>query len=98
MRLIAEAARQRDFDKGQVRRSNKLRHPIEPLLHRELIGTDAKAVLEAADEMIGADTGGLGKIGELEIKRQVSFDKIQGAALLGLRQPDVAPAPRSCTG
>src|SRR5882757_3611173 len=86
VRLIAETTRQRDFHKGQLRRSNKRHHAIEPLPHHELIGTDAKAALETADEMIGADAGGPGKIGELEIERQMSFDKIQAAALLGWRQ------------
>jgi hypothetical protein len=81
-----------------MRRSNKLHHAIEPLLHHELIGTDAKAVLETADEMIGADADRLGKVGELEIERQASLDKIQGAALLAGVSPAVPPVPRSCTG
>ena len=60
-------------------------------LDHELIGADAEARLEAADEVISAYAGGARKFDELKIAREMSLDELQRAALLGGCQSRLGP-------
>src|SRR6516225_397123 len=76
MALVAQPDLLRDLGKGLIGPTDQSLRPVEPTLHDIALRTNADRLFEGATEMIGAETGYSGEIGQRQPIIQMGFDVV----------------------
>ena len=74
MALVAKPDLVSDLGKGLIGPADQSLRPLEPALHDIALRTNADRLLEGAAEVIGAETGYPGEIGQRQSIIQMGFD------------------------